>query len=659
MTMPEPEQVTREILWNIPTWARASMYALFAVAVVVFAYGIWRRIRLWRTGQAEPSRDPLRQRLGRLCKHGLVQTRIWRSRMAGLSHAGLFAAFVVLTVVTLIVAVEDYRIAHLFYGTCYLVLSFAADLFGVVLVFACLLAIARRKLDPRFKPPARPVDVAVLWCVLLIGVSGFVIEGLRIAATGPQTHGFETVAFVGWTLAGWLQSIDASTARGWHLGLWLFHMALTMAFIAAIPYTKLRHILFAPANLLLAHPPIPGKYPSVSIEQVEETGRYGVETPADFNWRQLLSFDACTQCARCASSCPAHTTDKPLSPMKVVLDVASALGKGVTLTGETVSADVLWACTSCGACVHECPVLIDQLGAIVEMRRYLVGQGEIRGQPQAVLRAIEGVGNPWGLPPDERDAWTRGLDVPTVADVGDPDVLFWVGCAGSYDRRGQDVSRALVKILEAADVKFAILGNREKCTGDPPRRMGDEFTFQAMAQSNIDTLREVNSKRIVTACPHCFNTFRNEYPDLGANFDVVHHTQLIDELIRGGRLKLDPGPAKRTTFHDSCYLGRQNHEYDAPRASLRAAGSKLAEIPASRESGFCCGAGGGRMWMEEDLGSRINHARWDQLGGADPQVVAVSCPFCMTMLGDAAADAQSEVEVKDVAQIVADRIVTG
>ena len=670
--MQNPEPVTREILWNIPTAVCALMYALFAVSAVSFAIGIWRRIRCWQIGLSESDVGPadpqgvggpsLRTGLGRLAADGILQVKIWRSVSAGLIHAGLFWGFLVLTIVTLIVALEDYHIPHLllgrgiYHGTFYLVVALAADLFGVVLILACLLAIIRRRQNGRFRPLSRPVDAAILWSILLICVTGFLIEGLRVAGTGRDAHAFERIAPVGWILSGWFQSASESTLRAWHVGLWTLHMVLTMGLITAIPYCKLRHIFFAPAHLMLAGPRMGGKLKPVSIEQIEETGKYGLGEFADFHWRQWLSFDACTECARCQSVCPAHQTEKPLSPMRIVRDLADGAGRGKSLHGETIAGAALWACTSCRACVQECPVLIDQLDPILQMRRYLVGEGAL-GDGQAALRSIDASGNPWGLPQRERADWAEGLEVPTVDEDPNPELLFWVGCAGSYDRRSQKVSRALVKILKAAGIRLAILGTKEQCTGDAARRMGDEFTFQAMAERNVATLEAANPKRVVTACAHCFNTLKHEYPDFGLRLPVLHHTELIQELLRERRLPLDTINDRRIVFHDPCYLGRHNDQYDTPRTALRATGGELVEVPQSRASAFCCGAGGGRMWMDETIGSRINNTRWEQLEQAGAQTVATACPFCMTMLSDAAADRESPTDVRDVAELVAERLI--
>lgn len=656
--------VTREILWNIPGWARALMYLLFLAAVALCLMGVARRVRYWRQGREAGEPVSLGKACRRLWRDAVLQVRIWRSGAAGLGHALVFWGFIVLFLGTCIVAVEDYGSwllgrEHLFFtGTFYLAVSFALEVFGIFFLLGLVVALSRRKSGGRLRPLSRPVDLAVLWLFLVIGLSGFATEGLRIAAAGGglESHPFERWSFVGWWLATGLQGLDGNVLTTLHLGSWLGHMVLSMAFIALIPYCKLRHIFFAPVNIALREDRKAGRYLGVSMEEVEETGRYGAAVAADFTRRQLMSFDACTECARCQTVCPATATGKPLSPMKVVLDIAGSSGGGASLHGDEISPDVLWACTSCGACVEECPVYIDQLGAIVDLRRHLVAEGEIRGSAQAALRSVAAAGNPWGMPQEDRGDWADGLGVPTIDEVDSPELLFWIGCAGSYDRRSRKVTEAMVRILQAAGVRFAILGKGECCTGDPARRMGDEFTYNELAGANIESLSAASFERILTTCPHCFNAIRNEYPDLGGDYDVVHHSEFIEELIASGRLVLEDGAPVRGTLHDPCYLARQNDVVEAPRSVLRSTGLDVVEPEQSGKAGFCCGAGGGRMWMEEDTGERINSERWSQLEETEPETVAVGCPFCMTMMTDARDAVDSSVEVKDIAELVAERL---
>ncbi len=650
------------------------MYVSFVLAAFVCVYGLFERARNWKKGRPSSYSPKPRDIARRFWRHVVLQLKLWRSRSGGLSHACLFWGFIVLFIGTCIVAVEEYgskllgREHLIFTGAFYLAVSFALEVFGLAFLFGLVLAMIRRRSDPRFRPLKRRVDSAILWLFLVIGVTGFVVEGLRIAGAngGMETNDFETWSFVGWTLALGFSSLSDSAISVLHLVLWLGHMILSMAFIAMIPYCKLRHIFFAPLHVSLDEERpagTTGKYRGVSLEEVEETGKYGVSSPVDFTRSQLRSFDACTECARCQSVCPAHTTAKPLSPMKVVGDIAASFFAAgdpdvdpaeISLDGDEISADVLWSCTSCGACVTECPVHIDQLGAIVDLRRHLVGEGEIRGSEQTALRSVAASGNPWGMPQEDRMEWAEGLDVPTIDREPEPEVLFWIGCAGSYDRRAQKVTRAMVKILRAAEVKFAVLGKAEKCTGDPARRLGDEFTYLEVAQENVEMLNAAEVRRIVTTCPHCMNSLGNEYPDLGGTYEVVHHTKYIEELIAAGRVEVPKlETTQAITFHDPCYLGRHNGVVDEPRRVLEASGAEVRDHEQSKDKGFCCGAGGGRMWMEEDIGTRVNEERFRQLESTGAKKVAVGCPFCMTMMRDAAAAKESDIVVEDVAEIVA------
>ena len=671
----------REIYWNVPGWAQFLLYVLFFVAAGVLVFGLYERSRAWCRGRVDSAAHEAsagarwRSGLARLWRHALLQVRIWRSPMAGLSHAAIFWGFIVLFIGTCIVAVEEYgsRITgqepFFFYGSFYLLVSCALEVFGLIFLYGLVLALLRRRADRRFRPLARPVDSFILWLFLALGVSGFLVEGLRIAASegGMEAVEFERWSFVGWLIALAFEVLDDSLLRTLHLAAWLVHMAMSMFFIAILPYCKLRHIFLSSAHLATAVERQPGKYAGVSMEEVEESGRYGAAVPEDFTRGQLRSFDACTECARCQSVCPAHATGKPLSPMQVVLDIgqaASFADPQASLHGEPISAETLWSCTSCGACVEECPVAIDQLAAIVDLRRHLVGEGEIRGSQQAALRSIAASSNPWGLPENERDDWRTqlidsGLVCPTIDEVPDAEILYWVGCAGAYDRQAQKVVRAMVEILGAAGVRFVVLGKKERCTGDPARRLGDEFTYVEAATENVARLQATGVRRIVASCPHCLNTLGKEYPELGGEFDVVHHSAYIDELIAAGRLQLESASesdAERVVYHDPCYLGRLGGTYDEPRRAIEATGAELHEVESSRERGFCCGAGGGRMWMEETVGERVNETRFRQLKVLAPKTVAVGCPFCKTMLRDAAIADGEEVEVRDLAELVAERL---
>lgn len=665
-----PELITREILWNIGPVTKTAMYLLFVVSLGFLGYGFYQRWVFWQRGQKDkPNGAPQNGRLKnagiagalkRIWQNVVLQVRIARIPWAWSSHMAVFYGFIVLFIGTVMVAIEHYGIAHFFYGRVYLTASFFLDLFGLAFVLGLVAAMLRRRGATKVKPSSRPIDSAILWLFLLIGATGFIIEAFRIVAQRPD---FESVSFVGWWMAAGLEKLGLSpeAATTSHFVTWWVHMVMVFVFISMIPYTKLMHIFLAPANIARTEPWNSGRLVPVTMEEVEETGRFGVEEMEHFSRDRLLSFDACTHCRRCETACPAFATDKPLSPMRVVLDLAEARQHEGSLHGDVISAETLWSCTTCGACVYNCPVMIDQMGTIVDMRRHLVGEGQVLGSAQAALRSIAVHGNPWGLPQAERADWAEGLDVPTFEEQPNPEILLWIGCAGSYDRRNQKVSQAMVKILKAAKVDYAILGKRERCTGDSARRLGDEFTFLECATTNVDTLSQVQFGKIVTACAHCFNTLRNEYPDFGGQYEVQHHTEFIRELIDTGRLPLNEAELKESiTFHDPCYLSRHNDGSQPPRDVLNTvSGPQLPIIEPEKHgrTGFCCGAGGGRMWMEEDIDKRVNFERWDQLKETGASTVAVGCPFCMTMMDDASKnDEEAGIAVKDVAELVAERL---
>lgn len=681
-----PEEITRPILWNIDKFTKGAMYFFALVATAIFAYGFYQRYRVWKRGAVaarkapEPTADgqPAASTtggamtadqspaaaIGRLVRHVAVQQRIARIPLAWLSHMAIFYGFIVLFIGTVIVGLEHYGVFGLvgisWTGRFYTSSSFLLDLFGLGFVVALPVAMLRRAGLTRVRPSSQPVDALILWLLLLIGVTGFLVEGLRIGFNFPPFE--ENVSFVGWLVARAFRAVNVTgeAVRPWHLASWWVHMVAVFVFLALIPYTKLLHFIVAPVNIALVPEHNSGRFRPISLEEVEETGKVGLSEIGDFSRRQLFMYDACTQCRRCETACPAWNTSKPLSPMRVVLDIAEhGLHEG-SLHGDVISAETLWSCTTCGACVHNCPVLIDQMGTIVELRRHLVAEGQVVGSSQAALRTIAQRGNPWGLPPEERDAWAEGLDVPRVDANPTPDVLLWVGCAGSYDRRNQQVTRSLVKILKAAGVNYAILGKKESCTGDPARRIGDEFTFMGQAEQNVQTLSEVKFKRVVTQCAHCFNTLKNEYPDYGGRYEVTHHTAFIQELIDAGRLKFNAGDdAAPVAFHDPCYLSRHNDGSGPPRKTLGGRGLQLpvVEPDAHGKSTFCCGAGGGRMFMEEPIDQRVNFARFKQLQATGAKTIAVGCPFCMTMLDDASKQLdEGGARVQDVAELVADRL---
>jgi Fe-S oxidoreductase len=459
---------------------------------------------------------------------------------------------------------------------------------------------------------------------------------------------------------------------------------LVFGFIGSMPYTRLFHTIAGSLNLFFARATLGAMVP-VTLEEVEMTERIGVSALEHFDQQQLLSLDACMECGRCEEACPAFATEKPLSPKRVVQDLKGLMTTNLSqweairpgagertecpapreLHEETILAETLWSCTACNACVGVCPVRVDPLTLLTDMRRNRVGEGGLSGTAAAALRRMQSSGNPWGLQAAERANWAEGLGIPTAGETQDFEVLYWVGCAGSYDRRAQRVARAFAKLLKHAGVRFAILGKEERCTGESARRLGDEFLFQELARANIATLARHRVRQIVTHCPHCLNSLRQDYAQFGGEYEVTHHTQFLARLLAEGRLSVD-GRVLRMgamTYHDPCYLARVNGIHAAPREVLGArrigSGTPIAdlrEMPRRREKTFCCGAGGGRMWMEEDPKKRVSTVRAKEALGTGAQTIAVACPFCLTMMTDGVAAQTESVAVKDVAEILAERL---
>jgi Fe-S oxidoreductase len=443
------------------------------------------------------------------------------------------------------------------------------------------------------------------------------------------------------------------------------NVVVIMSFLVLVVYSKHLHIFMAPLNVAFTRQPSRlgalDKTPAIDLETMDEDAIFGAGRIGHFTWKQLLDFVSCTECGRCQSQCPAWNTGKPLSPKLVVMDLRDELFRETSraLVPDVIADDVLWACTTCGACVEECPVDIEHVDAIIDMRRYAV-MNEARFPPEAasMLRNVENRGDPWGLGAARRLEWTAGLDfeVPIVTrSIPDNiEYLFWVGCAGALDERARRTTQALARLMHRAGVSFAVLGPAESCTGDPVRRLGNEYLFQAQARRNIETLTAAGVRKVVASCPHCFNSLSKEYPSLGGNFEVIHHTQLLERLVTEGRLRPRRLDAK-VAYHDPCYLGRHSQIYDPPRAVISSMpGASTIEMERCRERSFCCGAGGARMWLEEPQGARINVERTNEVLATGADVVSTACPFCLIMLDDAVR-ARSRVEnatVLDVAELL-------
>ena len=659
---------TREIYWNIS--GHNILYALFIVALTVSVYGVFRRYRLWRLGQPENRFDQIGKRILSVLKDGFAQVSIIREKVPGTMHVAIFGGFVILFIGTLLVFAQADFAIQILYGRFYLWYSLILDVFGVIFILGVLYALFRRYV---IRPPRlnRVVDDAVILPLLLvIAITGFLVEGTRIAVTQPE---WALWSPVGCFVAGWFNSVSNTNVATIHRLLWWFHLIISMGFIAYIPYSKLFHIIISPANIYFKSFNPRGQLASLDIENSET---FGVSDIPDFTWKQLLDLDACTQCGRCQDQCPAYQSDKPLSPKKLILDLQAHMTKrGKVLlqnkkqgkesdpqpiTGNAVTEDELWACTTCMACQEHCPVAIEHIQKVVDLRRsQVLMESRFPQELNTAFRGLETNANPWNMGHASRADWTQDLNVPLVADNPEVDYLWFVGCAGSFDDNAKAVSKALAQILSKAGVSYAVLGIDEKCCGDPARRAGNEYVFQMLAEENIENFKSCNFKKILTACPHCYNVIRNEYPQFGGNFEVIHHSQLIADLITSGKLKLAGNGHAGSAFHDSCYLGRYHNIYDAPRKVMKSmADGKFRELPRNRDKSFCCGGGGARMFMEETIGSRINHLRIQEAADAGINTLGVACPFCLTMLQDAVKEKEltDSIQVKDIAQLVAEQI---
>jgi Fe-S oxidoreductase/nitrate reductase gamma subunit len=656
----EVQTTTREVFVNIAPWMRVLFLILIALSMLVMVWQIERRRRLWRKGVRPGFERDWRVWLERLTVYAAAQKRVHRKSLGALLHLLLSSGFIVLAIGTTLLAIAYDGPYYFHHGWYYLIYEVTMDVFGVAFCLGCLLAIYRRAFVKPRSLGHNWRDWWLLSCLLAIGVTGFLVEALRIHFTQVQPW------LAHWSVIGWaidltfLRGVSPQTAQSLHLTSWWVHAILVMAFFVTIPIDRFLHTITGPLNIATRPNRPMGTLVPLTMEEVERTGRTGVGELHDFTHSQLLSLDACMECGRCEDACPATASGKPLSPKGVVLDLQHFMSLGGGNVHEIIRNETLWSCTMCQACVQECPVLIGHVDLISDMRRDLIGEGKLSGPPARSLQQIGNQANPYGRPNADRLAWAEGLEVPTVESNPDFEYLFWVGCAASFDPRAQKVARATAELLKKAGVNFAVLGKEETCTGDPARRIGDEFLFQERAQTNIETLNRRKVCKIVTPCPHCHNTIKNEYPQFGGAYEVQHHSSLLAELIQAGHLPNeikadDVGPV---TLHDPCYLARVNGETAATRAVIGAATSaEVREMPRSGKKTFCCGAGGGRMWFEELPEQRVSRLRAEEAIATGAKTLATACPFCLNMMSDGMAGAAGgeEVKVLDIAELLLGR----
>ncbi|MBI4676302.1 MAG: (Fe-S)-binding protein [Elusimicrobia bacterium] len=645
---------------------------IFLAAVGLFAYNAWKKVLLIRQGKPEwePRWDRVPERAAAVALEVFGHSRLLRDPFSGPMHLGIFWGFTVLFLSVINFFWEGLSGSALPFTDGRLWYHLSMNLFYAIVLVALAMAFFRRLVTRPKRLELTCEALLILGLIAGVIVTDVMLDGARIARHGAAAPG----AFLGAPMASvWLamkagpRCLDLAYAASW----WL-HAAILLGFLNFLPFSKHLHIMFAPFNVFLrslapkgALQPIPG---------IEEREFWGAHVLPELSWKMLMDGLTCTECGRCEERCPANQTGKPLSPKKLHLDIKRLLvQEGLKVPGaerepivsdEWTKTDEVWACTTCRACETECPVGNEHIEKIVEYRRHLVlTQGSIARQPQIALENMEKHSNPWGLSSSTRMDWAKTLDLPVFGKGAKAEWCWFVGCAGAFDDRNQRVARDLAAVLKAAGVSFAVLGTEEGCCGDSARRLGNEYLFKAMAEANVEVFKKYGIRKVFTACPHGFNTLKNEYPQFGIDLEeVAHHSQLISRLLAEGRLKPVKDAARRAVYHDSCYLGRHNDLYAQPRTVLAAVpGLTLAEMPRSRDRSFCCGAGGGLMWAEEH-GERVNHNRCKEAlaacaegAGAQDACVAAACPFCLTMLSDGINDLTQGKGPKavDIASLVA------
>ncbi|MCO4761871.1 MAG: (Fe-S)-binding protein [Myxococcales bacterium] len=667
---------------------------LLLVGGGIFSWTMYVRIRLLLAGKPEKRWDLLADRAGRLLKIAIGQRKMFKEPASGILHALTFWGFCVLSIRTTLLFVNAFAPDFFLPGVLHPIYDFSKDITEVIVLVAIAGFFYRRLVVQPARIHYSNEALVILSFIGGLMITDFLYDGLHFGGMAKAALGAGNTAEaqailakiahapVGSALAGYFSASDFDPKTMQMVGeanYWL-HLSIILTFMNLLPISKHFHVITALPNVFLSR--LEPKGALTLIDNIEDRiiaeESLGLGRVEDLTWKQTMDLYTCTECGRCTVNCPAWNTDKPLNPALIIKDLQAhlydekdrILAGGAAPAAEEgaippliagVNPDAIWSCTTCRSCSEQCPVMIEHVDKIVDMRRHMMlNLNQFPAELKVTLKNLENKSNPWGISSAKRGAWAKKRpDVPDLKSNPDAEWLYFVGCAGAYDDRAKKVTEAVVKILNAAGTDFAIIGKKEKCSGDPARRMGHEYLFQEQATANIEQMNKAGVKKVIASCPHCFNSIKNEYPQLGGHFEVVHHTQLIWRLVREGKLDLKSAAQMKITFHDSCYLGRYNDEYDAPREALAAVpGVELVEMERSKQTGMCCGAGGARMYMEEKIGTRVNQLRVEQAMETKPEVIAVSCPFCLTMVKDGLREKDIEgVETKDVAEIIADALV--
>jgi Fe-S oxidoreductase/nitrate reductase gamma subunit len=659
----------RETFWNIPHWAEIAQYLLGFLTIIIFGYGVIRRVRRWLKGKPERRLDKIGSRIWSVVVQAIGQVRTLQDIFPGIMHFTIFWGMIALFIGT-ILATVDWDVTHLIFnvqflkGWVYVVYELILDIFGLLLLVGLGMAIYRRyviKPDRLANMPGdgfKRDDLYVLVMLVLIGITGYLVEGLRIAVAQPD---WAIWSPVGSAIAAGFVSLGDPSNQALHYGLWIIHILIAFVALASIPFSKFWHLLAAPTNIFFRSLEPAGKMnPPTSEEEP------GARQWTDFTWKQLLDFESCTRCGRCQDVCPAYVSGFSLSPRDIMIKLDSHIwepSNGSDMHGDVIAADELWACTSCGACVNICPVFIDQLGSIIDMRRYLVLEGDVDPQLQDALANLGRYGNSFGKSDRMRAKWSKPVQ-PKIKDARREEVeyLWFVGDYASYHASMVDKTVSMAQLFQSLDLDFGLLYDAERNSGNDVRRVGEEGLYEMLVEKNLLALSKSRFKTIITSDPHSYNSIKNEYSENGHDhYEILHYSQLFDQMISSGQIKISRKLDLTVTYHDPCYLGRYNGEYEAPRRVMDALGCQLVEMPRNRENTFCCGAGGGRIWMEDppEISERPAESRVKEAASL-PGVttLVVTCPKDLVMFQDAVKTAgiEDQLVVKDLLELVVDAV---
>ncbi|HKI77293.1 MAG TPA: (Fe-S)-binding protein [Ignavibacteriaceae bacterium] len=653
----------------------------FLFSMGFFAFSCWNLYRYMMVAKKKDDRfDKIGERLKRVWNIAFAQTKLLRDPVPGILHLLIFWGFILFLFAVIEAIMQGFysSFSLSFLGPFYSAITVIQDVFSVLVILSCLYALYRRFFMniPRLKVDKHAMlDAVVILVLIMLVCISMLGENISHIAENNFVLGSFEVRPVSFPLSKLIyESNFSGNAHFFFEFFWWMHIVVVMVFMNLLPYSKHLHVITSIPNTFFANlDPIRNTLKPLDLED-ENAEVFGAADIEHLSWKQIMDGYSCTECGRCTSVCPAATVGKSLSPRKIIVDIrkrtkdkAHLLANGVTespvfektLVHDYISDTELWQCTTCMACVQECPVMIEHVDSIVDMRRDLVlTEAQMPSNLNNVFKSIETNFTPWAFNQADRAEWAEGMNIKTLAEDKDGDVLFWVGCAGSFDARYKKVTQSFAKLMQKANIDFRILGTEEKCNGDTARRLGNEYLAQMMMMDNVETLNNYGVQKIVTACPHCFHSLKNEYKQFGGNFEVKHHSEFINEMLDSGKIELkeDKKESKeKLTYHDSCYLGRYNSVYDQPRNSLnKISDLELIEMDRNKSKGFCCGAGGGRMFLEDEEGGRINEERTQEALGTGADTIASACPFCMTMLTDGVKhfDKSEEVNVKDIAEIV-------